>query len=146
MSTNQPAGLRLASTCSAVGGILLFLFSFSMIVGGAFVGLHVFGPGVLTFGLGILGMSASKRIDERRPLSRTIGLVWGGTVAACVTAMMFASLRAPDSDLTVAIIFNATFGALAICVIVPLLLPSTSRWLALTNERANSDDGGGAWD
>lgn len=141
MSSHIPAPVRLASTCLAVGGILLFLFSFFVIAGGAFVRLHILLPGVLMFGLGVLGMSASTRLKKRRSLSRTMGLVWGGVVATGTAAMMLAAQREPNIDMA-ALIIPGTFMVLAVCVLVPLLLPSTSRWLAATKEAADSNEAG----
>lgn len=137
MSTHIPAAVRIASTCLAMGSILLFLFSFFMIAGGAFVGLHILLPGVVMFGLGVLGMSASLRIDKQRPFSRMMGLMWGGVVATGTAAMIHVLQREPDSDMA-AVIMPATFTVLAVCVLVSLLLPSTSRWLAVTKEPADS--------
>lgn len=139
MSTNPPAGVRLASTCLAVGGILLFLFSPSMIITGLFASFHGLLAGLLFLGLGILGMLASTRLDKRRPLSRTMGLVWGGVVATGHAAMMCEALRDPEFDMAAAII-PATFAVLAVCVLVSLLLPSTSRWLVAPKETTGSNE------
>ena len=113
MSTDIPAGVRLASTCLAVGGVLLFLLSPGMIVTGLFASFNGLLAGLLFLGLGILGMLASTRLDNRRPLSRAIGLAWGGVVATGNSAMMFAALREPEFDMAAAII-PATFAVLAV--------------------------------
>jgi hypothetical protein len=137
MNAEIPAGVGLASTCLAVGGVLLFLLSPGMIITGLFASFHGLLAGLLFLGLGILGMSASTRIDKRRPSSRMCGLIWGGVVATGHAAMMFEALQDPEFDMAAAII-PTTFAVLAVCVLVSLLLPSTSRWLAAPKETAGS--------
>ncbi len=139
MCNKPPAGVRFAGTCLAFGGIVSFLFSVGMLVTGHFSGLHVFGPGLVMFGLGYLGLTAASRIDQRRPISRTLGLVWGIAVLICVVALVLASMLSQESDKVGVIILSSTFGLLAICVVASLTIPSTVRWYALESTE-NSED------
>lgn len=127
MQNEMPAGVTVASTCLSVGGILLLLFSAGMILGGMFVGLNVLVPGLLTAGLGYLGVSASGQLSSRTRSSRSLGIVWGIIVA--LLAVMCVLFSEKNHDWIVLLIFCFCYGISAVCVLIVMVLPSTREWL-----------------